>query len=401
MSLTNVAVRNAKPAEKQYKLTDGRGMYLLIRPSGGRYWRLDYRYGGKRRTLALGTFPAVSLKEARRRCDEARQSLADGVDPLAIKQAAKRPNEDSFEALAREWHGKQKARWTEDHARRVLHSLEVDVFPDLAKRSAAEITAPELLSVLRKIERRGAHETRSKVMQRCGMVFRYGIATGRCTYNPAGDLKGAFTKPKPQSHAALSAADLPEFMHRLARYEGFRQNKLGLELLMLTFVRTGELRGARWNEFTFEGDAPTWCIPAERMKMGAEHLVPLARQAVDILRELQVLNGHYPLVFPGQRKPDKPISENTLLYALYRMGYHSRATGHGFRATASTILNEQGWRADVIERQLAHAERNKIRAAYNRAEYLPERRQMMQAWADYLDGLRIGANVVGIRRAEI
>lgn len=404
MKLTNTAISNAKPKDKPFKLADGHGMYLLVTPGGGRYWRLKYRFGGKEKVLALGAYPAISLAVARRRCTEARELLAEGIDPGEAKQEAKRAaqeaSDNAFETIAREWHERQKARWSADHAERVIHSLEVDVFPHLGKVSIADITAPALLRVLRKIESRGAHETRSKVGQRCGMVFRYGIATGRCSYNPATDLKGAFITPKAKGHAALSAAELPEFLAKLDAYDGDLQTRLGLRLLMLTFVRTGELRGAAWTEFELEGDAPTWRIPASRMKMNAEHVVPLSRQTVIVLRELQTITGSAPLAFPSRSKLTKPMSENTLLYALYRMGYHSRATAHGFRATASTILNEQGWRADVIERQLAHAERNKVRAAYNRAEYLTERRQMMQAWADFLDGMARGANVVPLRAGQ-
>lgn len=400
MKLTNTAVRNAKPKAKPYKLPDGHGLNLLVHPKGGRYWRLRYRFGGREKTLALGTYPTVSLAVARQRLRDARELLADGIDPGEAKQEAKRAAQESvdhaFETIAREWHAKQLPRWSEDHARRVLHSLKVDVFPYLGKAPIADITAPALLHVLRSIENRGAHETRSKVSQRVGMVFRYAIATGRCTYNPVPDLKGAFITPKTEGHAALTAHDLPDFLARLDAYDGDMQTRLGLELVMLTFVRTGELRGAHWSEFDL--DAGMWCIPASRMKMSAEHMVPLSSQAVAVLQELEPLTGRGPLVFPSRSKPSKPMSENTLLYAMYRMGYHGRATVHGFRATASTILNEQGWRPDVIERQLAHAERNRVRAAYNRADYLPERRKMMQHWADYLDGLKRGANVIPINR---
>lgn len=403
MKLTSVAVRNAKPKTKPYKLSDGHGLHLLVHPNGGRYWRLSYRFGGKQKTLALGAYPVVTLATARRRCTDARELLSGGADPGEAKQEAKRAAleaaENSFEAVAREWHERQKARWSEGHADKVLLSLEQDAFPYIGTMPIADITAPALLHVLRRIENRGAHETRSKVGQRCGMVFRYAIATGRCTYNPVTDLKGAFITPKTKGHAALSAAEMPEFLAKLDDYDGDMQTRLGLKLLILTFVRTDELRSAAWAEFDLDGEM--WRIPAERTKMNAEHIVPLSHQAVEVLRELAMLTGRSSLTFPSRSNLTKPMSKNTLLYALYRLGYHSRATAHGFRATASTILNEQGWRPDVIERQLAHVERNKVRAAYNRAEYLDERRQMMQAWADYLGGLKRGANVVSIHRRGV
>lgn len=404
MKLTNTAISNAKPKAKPYKLPDGDGLVLLVHPNGGRYWRLRYRFAGKEKMLALGAYPTVSLAVARRRCVEARGLLAEGTDPTEAKKEAKRAafevSDSDFESIAREWHAKQHARWSTDHARRVIHSLEVDVFPHIGKKPIADINAPTVLRVLRRIEARGAHETRSKVGQRIGMVMRYGIATGRCERDPTADLRGAFITPKSKGHAALSAAELPEFLEKLDGYDGDIQTRLGLKLLMLTFVRTGELRGAYWTEFELEGDTPTWRIPAERMKMGAEHIVPLSRQAVDVLKELRALTGTAPLAFPSRSKLTKPMSENTLLYALYRLGYHSRATAHGFRATASTILNEQGWRPDVIEKQLAHSPKDKVRAAYNRAGYLDERRTMMQHWADYLDGRKRGANVVPLHAGQ-
>lgn len=398
MALTDTTIRTTKPGSKIRKMADGGGLYVQINPNGSRYWRLKYRFDEKQKTLALGIYPDVTLAEARHRRSAAREQLANGIDPgherRKAKQAQRTASANNFERLAREWVSKQAKRWSKDHAGRVLLSLERDIFPDLGARPITEIDAPELLATLRKIESRGAFETLSKVHQRVSAVFRYGIATGRCERDPAPDLRGAFTTPKTQSHAALMTDDLPEFLHRLAHFDGHLQTRLALRLVMLTFVRTGELRGAHWAEFTLDNESPTWRIPAERMKMRDEHIVPLSRQSVDILRELRPLAGGADLVLPGRKTLTKPISENTLLYAMYRMGYHGRATVHGFRATASTILNEQGYRADMIERQLAHGERNKVRAAYNRAEYLPERRQMMQSWADYLDGMARGANVV-------
>jgi integrase len=364
---------------------------------------LKYRFAGKEKVLALGVYPEVSASQARKKRDEARAKLREGIDPAGERRAEKHRKriaaENTFEAVAREWLSKQKGKWVAGHARRVLDSLEANLFPGLGYRPIAEITPTELLYELRKIEKRGALEIASRVAQRAAAVFRYAIVTGRTDYNPAADLRGSLEAPKTRNHAALSAADLPEFLERLDTYDGEPTTKLALRLLLLTFVRTGELRGARWDEFDLDGPSPTWRIPAERMKMKEEHIVPLSTQAVAALRELWKLTGDRALLFPNRNRPTAPMSENTVLYALYRMGYHSRATGHGFRATASTILNEMGYRPDVIERQLAHGERNKVRAAYNRAQYLAERRELMQGWADYLDAVASGAaRVVPLRR---
>lgn len=401
MALTDVEIRNAKAAKQPYKLADGGGLYVLVNPGGSKYWRLKYRFAGKEKLLALGVYPLVRAAQAREARDEAKRLLNDGRDPATVRKEEKRTAQvsaaNTFEALAREWVEQQRNRWTPNHAERVLNSLVTDVFPEIGFRPIAELTAPELLAVLRKIESRDALETASRVYQRCGAVFRYAVITGRCERSPAADLRGALKAPKRMNRAALSAADLPEYLAKLEAYDGHLQTKLGLKLLALTFVRTGELRGAEWAEIDFEH--AEWRIPAERMKMRAAHIVPLSRQALAVLEQLKPLTGGGRLLFPNQSKPDACMSENTMLYALYRMGYHSRATGHGFRATASTILNEHGWKPDVIERQLAHAERNKVRAAYHRSEYLPERRNMMQAWADHLDALAAGAKVTPIRRA--
>jgi integrase len=398
MPLTDVVTRNAKPRAKQYKLADSMGLYLLVRPDGARYWRFKYRFGGKERLLALGVYPEVSLGAARKKRDEARAKLRDGVDPGVERKAEKQRQriaaENTFEAVAREWIAKQKERWKPGHAKRVLESLEANLFPGLGKRPVAEITPQELLFELRKIEKRGALEIASRVAQRASSVFRYAIVTARASYNPASDLRGSLTPPRTRNYAALTAADLPEFLTRLDAYDGEPTTKLAIRLLLLTFVRTGELRGARWTELDLDSDAPTWRIPAERMKMKQEHIVPLSQTAVETLRELAKHTGDRPLLFPNRNRPQQPMSENTVLFAIYRMGYHSRATGHGFRATASTILNEMGYKPDVIERQLAHGERNKVRAAYNRAQYLAERREMMRGWADYLAAIAAGGSKV-------
>lgn len=400
MPLTDKAARAAKGREKPYKRADGGGLYLLITPDDRRYWRLKYRLAGKEKVFSIGVYPEVSIAEARIARDEARALIKSGRDPVVAKKqerlAAELSAANTFHAVALEWVEQNRNRWTPGHADRVLDSLKADIFPHLGERPISEIAAPELLAVLRKVEKRGALETAQRLLQRCGAVFRYAIVTHRANRNPAIDIRGSIRQPKRKNYAALSAADLPEYLRKLEAYDGQPLTKLALKLLALTFVRSGELRGAEWSEIDF--DKAEWRIPAERMKMRAAHIVPLSRQALAVLEELKTLTGNGKLLFPGQSKADKPMSENTMLYALYRMGYHSRATGHGFRATASTILNEQSWRADAIERQLAHAERNKVRAAYHRSEYLPDRRKMMQAWADYLDALASGAKVVPIRQ---
>lgn len=396
MPLSDTAIRNAKPKDKAYKLTDGGGLFLMVQPTGGKWWRYRYRFGGKEKLLALGTYPDTGLAEARERHATARKTLAAGNDPNEVKKEAKRQlailSANSFEAVAREWHEKRRHAWTPKHAAQVLVRMEKDVFPRIGYRPIAEVTAAELLAVGRAIEERGAMEIAHRALQCCGQVFTYAIITERAERNPAADLRGALKPVKKKHYAYLQADELPEFLAKLEEYDGSVQTKLAMWLLLLTFVRTTELRGALWSEIDF--DKAEWRIPAERMKMHDPHIVPLSRQALEVLKELQPITGHWQHVFPNQHKPASFMSENTLLYAIYRMGYHSRATGHGFRATASTILNEHGFRSDVIERQLAHAERNNIRAAYNHAQYLKERREMMQWWADYLDRAATGKQKV-------
>jgi len=394
--LTDPRVKNAKPKERAYKLSDGAGMYLHVMPNGGRYWRLKYRFGGKEKTLALGVYPDVSLARARKKRQAARELLDDGKDPSLAKKEAKRQEimraNNTFEGVAREWHEQQSHRWTERHANKVMSSLERNIFPSLGTRPIADVEAPELLDLLRVIEHRGALVTAHEVLQRCSAVFRYAIASCKASYNPAADLKDALKPVKASHYASLSEEDLPEFLEKLDAYDGHKITKLAMRLLMLTFVRTVELRGAKWDEFDLE--KKLWRIPADRMKMGVEHLVPLSDQAIDVLEELQPLTGHYGFVFPGRNNITKPMSENTVLYALYRMGYHGKATGHGFRSTASTILHEMQFPSDAIERQLAHGERDKVKAAYNKALYLDKRTEMMQAWAGYLDSVKDDAGKV-------
>ncbi|WP_429046898.1 tyrosine-type recombinase/integrase [Aeromonas veronii] len=393
MPLSDTAVRQAKFTGKQQKLSDEKGLFLLI-SSSGKYWRLKFRFGGKEKVLALGVYPEVSLKEARVKREEARRLLADGIDPsLARKQskvASRLASENSFEVIAKEWHQSQLARWSPGHAQRVIESLEADAFPNLGLVPVAELTAPIMLDALRKIEARGATETAGRVLQRISSVMRYAIQTGRVSYNPAQDLKGALRATKQEHRPALPRADLPEFYRRLAAEPLTPATRLAIHLLMLTMTRPGEVRFARWDEFDMA--RAEWRIPAERMKMRVPHIVPLSRQALAVLEELRQISGHCELLFPSERKLTNPISENTLSYAMGRMGYKGIATPHGFRALASTILNEEGFDPDVIERQLAHAERNKVRAAYHRAEYLDDRRKLLQWLADFYESQQ-GGNI--------
>jgi integrase len=400
-ALTDVKARNAKPGLKPRKLFDGRGLFLLVTPRGGRWWRFKYRFGAKAKTLSLGVYPDVGLKDARERRDDARKLLAAGVDPSAERkadraaQAAEMARETStFELVAREWFEKYSPIWAPSHAATVIRRLERDVFPWLGPRPVGEITAVELLEVLRRVEARGALETAHRIKQICGQAFRYAIATGRASRDPSGDLRGALPPGKETHHAAVTEpADVAALLRAINGYRGSFVVRNALRLAPLVFVRPGELRKAEWSELDLAG--AIWRIPAAKMKLRTEHLVPLSRQALKILSELRPLTGVGRYVFPSARTTTRPMSENAITAALRRMGYErGQMTGHGFRTVASTLLNEQGAPADAIERQLAHAERNGVRDAYNRAEYLAERRHMMQSWADYLDRLAADGVVI-------
>jgi integrase len=368
----------------------------------------NYRFAGKEKRLSFGVYPEVSLKAAREKRDIARQKIDSGIDPAEARKAEKiaRAGAESFEAIAREWHAKFSPGWVASHGDRILRRLEKDVFPWVGKRPIVEIKAPELLSVLRRIESRGALETTHRAMQNCGQVFRYAVATGRAERDPTGDLLGAIPPPKEKHHASIiDRKRIAELLRAIDAYQGYFVTKCALRLAPLVFVRPGELRHAQWQEFDLE--KTEWRIPAERMKMREQHIVPLARQAVDILHELEPLTNRVfssrpnapSYVFPSPRTHERVMSENAVLAALRRMGYtKDEMTGHGFRSRASTLLHEHGWNHQAIERQLALAERNAVSAAYNFAEHLPERRKMMQAWADYLDGLKAGAEVIPLFR---
>jgi integrase len=399
--LTDPKIRQAKPADKPYKLFDGGGLFLLVQPGGSKLWRLKYRFSGKEKLLAIGSYDkGVSLKKAREERDKAMNQLVEGIDPGASKRKEKRDDreqaENTFRAIALNWAETCGARWTESHRVRVVASLEADAFSALGDLPIKEITPPMVLGVIRAVESRGALDVASRVLQRTSAVFRYAIQTGRASYNPAADMKGVLKTRKVEHRSAISQGELPDFLKKLDSYSGYPITKLALRLIVLTFVRTGELRGARWEEF--DVDQGEWRIPAERMKMRSPHIVPLSPQALAVVEELRPLTGHFDLLFPSQRDQGKPISENTLLYALYRLGYHKRATVHGFRALASTILNETGFRPDVIERQLAHVERNKVRAAYHRSEYLEERQKMMDWWGSCIESMANKQKVFLLRR---
>jgi integrase len=401
--LTPSAVQNAKPRGKPYKLADERGMYLLVRPDGGRWWRLDYRRpdSGKRNTLSLGTFPDVSLKRAREKRDEARVLLADGIDPGDKRKAETLANADTFEAIGREWFAKFSTKWAKSHADKVLARLENDVFPWLGSKPIAKITAPDFLGVLKRIETRGAIETAHRASQNCGQVMRYAVATGRAPIDPTPSLRGSLTPWKPVHYASIT--DPKQYGELLRAIDGFTGTlpvKSALRLLPLVFTRPGELRAAEWAEFDL--DEGVWNIPAERMKLRLPHIVPLAPQAVEILRELHPLTGRGRYVFPGARSTKQPLSDMALNAGLRRLGFDKDTfTAHGFRAAARTILDEVlNYPIDHIEHQLAHAVKDANGRAYNRTAHLPARRKMMQAWADYLDGLRTGASVTPVSKAK-
>lgn len=397
MQLNDIKVKKAKPEAKPYKLADGGGMYLEVQPNGSRYWRLKYRFAGKEKTLALGIYPDISLAEARKRREKAREMIANGIDPGAAKQAKKRQDRiaaaNTFEAVAREWVENRANDWTVGHKALTLKTLEQDAFPTLGHRPIAEITPAELLATMRIIEKRGALEIASRVLQRCAAVFRYGIQTDRCASNPATELRGALKSPARTHYTTIEKGDFPQLLRDIDGYQGNPLTTCALQLMALTFTRTGELIEAEWREIDL-GKAE-WLIPAERMKMSRQHLVPLSRQAVEVFREVAKLSGNRQHVFPNRNDPGKPASKAIILRALGRMGYTGKMTGHGFRSAASTILNEHktkwGIHRDTIELQLAHVEKNASRAAYNFAEYLDERRAMMQQWADHLDRIKAGA----------
>lgn len=391
MPLTDVKVRTAKPQDKPYKLTDGGGLYLLVNTNGSRYWRMKYRVMGREKLLSIGVYPDISLAVARQIRDEARRALAQGNDPGAIKKAEKQAKkiaaENTFEAIAREWHKAKADRWSLRYRDEIIDTFEKDIFPYIGLRPIAEIKPLELLETLKRMEKRGALEKMRKVRQRCGEVFRYAIITGRAEYNPAPDLAGALAVHKKQHLPFLTAQELPDFLQDLAGYTGSIITKTATYLIMYTGVRTQELRFARWQDIDL--DKAMWEVPAEHMKMRRPHKVPLSRQAISLLKQLQPITGHYPLVFIGRNDQHKPISKESINQVIELLGYKGRLTGHGFRHTMSTILHEQGYDSAWIEMQLAHVDKNAIRGAYNHAQYLDGRREMMQWYADYLSDKKV------------
>ena len=396
MPLTDTKIKNAKATAKQYKLTDGNGLYLLVTPAGGKLWRFDYRFGNKRKTQAMGRYPEISLAEARERLLQAKKDLAHGQDPGLKIKAEKQDN--SFNTIAMEWYHRTSQTWTNGHARTVISRLERDVFPWLKGKEINEIAAPEVLQVLRRVEARGAIESAHRIKTLFGQIFRYAVATGRAERDPSVDLKGALPAAQTKNMAALT--EPPEFaklLQAIDNYKGTFVVRCALKIQAYTFVRPGELRHAEWSEIDFE--TKEWRIPAEKMKIRHPHIVPLARQAVDVLTELHALTGQGKYVFPG-RSPTRPLSENGVLTAIRTMGFSKeQMSGHGFRAAARTMLDEiLKQRVDLIEHQLAHVVRDPLGRAYNRTKHLPERRKMMQLWADYIDGLKAGAQVLPLKR---
>lgn len=400
--LTDAAVRNAKSRAKAFKLADGGGLYLEVLPTGGKSWRMKYRIDGQEKRLVFGLWPDVTLKQARQRRDEVRSLVAGGIDPGAsIRQekAEAQANAVTFEAVAREWLAKISPTWVTSHAEKMTKLFEKELFPWLGARPIREITPAELLAVIRRIEARGAKDTARRMLQSSGQTFRYAVACGLAERDIAADLKGALQPRRIKHHASITdPKEVARLLRYIENYTGSFVVRCALRLAPLVFVRPGELRQAEWSEFDF--DKAEWRIPAERMKMKEQHIVPLSRQAVAILLELHPLTGAGRYVFPGRGAGVRPLSENTLNAALRYLGFDkTEMTSHGFRSMASTLLNEMGFPPDVIEKQLAHGERDTVRAAYNFAQYLPERRRMMQVWSDHLDKLKAGANVTPINSA--
>ena len=399
---TKLSIKQAKPKGKQYKLTDGQGMYLRVYPNGSKYWQLQYWFEGKQKILSLGVWPDVSLTEARDERFEAKKKIKVGIDPNDKRKESleaqkiyfekeKERETTIFRIIAEEWLSRQSVLWTERHSRGVQNSLKIHVLPDLGEIPIADISTQDVIAILRKIEADGKFETCYRLRQKIEAIFSYAEIEGKCVGNPAKGLQQILTKPQPKSQNSLPISELPEYLKKIAANKVTAPTTLlAMKFIILTFVRTSELRFADWKEFEIDCTEPLWVIPAERMKMRKTHHVPLSRQAVTILKEMEQYSGQEGYVFPQFYNRKKPMSENTLLYFSNRLGYAGRNTIHGFRALASTVLNEsRKWHPDVIERQLAHQESNKVRSAYNRAEHLEERRKMMQWWSNYIDSLLV------------
>ena len=403
MPLTDTAIKKAKPGPSPAKLSDGKGMYLLVTESGSKLWRWKYRADGREKVMALGSYPDVSLAQAREAMGTARKVLAAGSDPMVQRKAEKLAKqsaaENSFQTVALLWWEQWRNAKSPRHADDMHKRLKADVFPAIGKRPISDIQAPELVAMVKAIAGRGALDIAKRALQTSGQVFRYAIAHGLAQRNPATDIKPAdiLASHKAGNYARLDAKELPELLRHMEAYQGAPVTRLAMKLMALTFVRTSELIGARWAEFDLE--AGRWDIPPERMKMKTPHIVPLSSQAVTVLRTLQLVSGHGALVFPGERDHEKPMSNNTILKALERMGYKGRMTGHGFRGIASTVMHEMGFNHAHIELQLAHQERDQVSAAYNHATYLKERAKMMQHWGDYLENCTSGKVLTFKRKA--
>ncbi len=386
MPLNDMQIRRAKPEAKAYTLGDGQGLSLLIEPNGSKSWRFRYRFAGKPKMISLGVYPTITLADARSRRDEARKLVAEGKNPSEVRKeqklALQTESENAFEKIATEWHQMKSAKWSEGYASDIMEAFQNDIFPYVGTRPIGEIKPLELLNVLRKIEKRGALEKMRKVRQRCSEVFRYAIATGRAEFNPAADLSSALDVHQSNHFPFLKADEIPDFLRALDGYTGSKLVQIATKLLMITGVRTIELRAALWSEFDL--DNAIWEIPAERMKMRRPHLVPLSTQALDMLRELNIMTGNYRYAFPGRNDPNKPMSEASINQVIKRIGFGGKVTGHGFRHSLSTILHEEGYNTAWIEMQLAHVDKNSIRGTYNHAQYLEKRNEMMQWYSDKL-----------------
>ncbi|HDX8329199.1 TPA: tyrosine-type recombinase/integrase [Raoultella ornithinolytica CD1_MRS_4] len=396
MKLTARQVDTSRPKDKPYKLSDGGGLYLLVNPNGSRYWRLKYRIAGKEKLLALGVYPDITLAEARQKRADAKKVLAAGGDPGQEKQEEKQAKEqavaNSFERLAMEWHTHKSTSWSEGYAEHLLMYLKKDIFPFIGQKAITDISQVEMLNVLRKMEQRGVLDKLKKTRQACRQIFTYAIITGRAEHNPVSDLAGALKSPKQQHYPHLLVDQIPDFLRALSEYSGSTITRNATRLLMLTGLRTIELRASEWVDIDF--DKGVWNIPAERMKMRRPHLVPISTQIRELLEEIHQLTGRGKYVFPGRNDAGKPMSEASINQVIKRIGYDGKATGHGFRHTMSTILHEQGYNTAWIETQLAHVDKNSIRGTYNHAQYLDGRREMLQWYADYMAALENGENVV-------
>jgi integrase len=395
MALTDLAAKKAKPKDKDYKLSAEKGLYLLIKRSGSKYWRMKYRFANKEKTLSFGVYPEVGIPEALEKRDTARKTIREGVDPSIEKKKDKLRRqvdaENSFEAVGREWIALKAKIWAPLHTKRVTRSLELDIFPFIGNMPISDVDSVLLRTVIDPIQKRGALDIAARVRQRCSNIFLYGMAIGACTADQAEPLKVLMQPPKKKHFAALDVQEMPAFLNAVDEYNCQLQTRLAMKLMMLTFVRTSELTGASWEEIDFKKNM--WVISAERMKEKRAHFIPLSKQSRECLEQIRSINGNYPLLFPKRGTTNEPMSNSTILRVIERVGYKGRMTGHGFRTLASTVLNESGeFDFDVIERQLSHQDRDDVRAAYNRAKYMGERKRMMQWWSDYFDGLIFEGN---------